>query len=587
MSSGETDERNQVEAVHIELVHSCVSEIAREFDTELDALIDKETNKNKDENHKRKMSMAFVHLALKASLGIEDYDAHESLTDGYRDFGIDAIHIGNVTDDTFEITLAQGKYVFDPSKAQGSLFPENDGIAMMIPGVRFLTKKNAPIPANRRLKEKIERIRYLKQTRVPTIRVLVCNNGLRWSADAQARIDMEGFGKHITWEHVNPLRLAAFFAARKVPKQKLNFVGDFLEEVFGDTKCIVGRMLASDIATLVNQCGDALFDPNVRGFLGLTRSRVNESILETLMNEEGRKNFYLFNNGLTMVCSSMEYDTEDDEDLMVTVGGLSVINGGQTCRTIQQAEHRCMVAGRSLGDTSVLVRLYAVPANESNLSSQIAFCTNSQNAVDLRDLRSGDSIQRSLEEAVARYGYSYHRLRADKVIRGAKKIPAPQAAEAVLCVWRRMPFEAASHKQVHFGNDYYSQIFSSDLTAGQLILATKILRSAKSQASRVSESNPVCIHGAHVLATTMGQLLLSELNLKLQDIQREGFEKADMHFEKTEHLLFGRAVKQVELAIKSYKDDDSPYSEGELPKLFRKARFVKGHLLKEQKEATE
>jgi hypothetical protein len=587
MSSGEAEEKKQVDAVHIELVHSCVSEIAREFDTELDALIDKETNKNKHENQKRKMSMAFVHLALKASLGIGDDDAHASLTDGYRDFGIDAIHIGNITDDAFEITLAQGKYVFDPTKAQGSLFPENDGIAMMIPGVRFVTKKNAPIPANKRLKEKIERIRFLKQTRVPKIRVLVCNNGLRWSADAQTRIDIEKFGKHITWEHINPLRLAAYFAARTVPKQKLNFVGDFLEETFGDTKCIVGRMHACEIATLVNQCGDALFDPNVRGFLGLTRSRVNEGILETLMSEEGRKNFYLFNNGVTMVCNWMEYDTEDEEDLMVTVGGLSVINGGQTCRTIQQAEHRCMVAGQSLGDTSVLVRLYAVPSSESNLGSQIAFCTNSQNAVDLRDLRSGDSIQRSLEEAVARYGYSYHRLRADKVIRGVKKIPAPQAAEAILCVWRRMPFESASHKQVHFGDDYYGQIFSSDLTAGQLILATKILRSAKSQASRNSESNPLCVHGAHILATTMGYFLLNELKLKLQDIQREGFEKADLHFEKTEHLIFSRALKHLESAIKTYKDDDSPYSESELPKLFRKSRFVKGHLLKEQKEALE
>jgi hypothetical protein len=85
----------------------------------------------------------------------------------------------------------------------------------------------------------------------------------------------------------------------------------------------------------------------------------------------------------------------------------------------------------------------------------------------------------------------------------------------------------------------------------------------------------------------MGHLLLKDLNYKLDDIQREGFEKADLHFEKSEHLLFDRALKQVESAIKSYEDDDSPYSEGELPRLFRKTRFVKGHLLKEQKEVTE
>jgi hypothetical protein len=587
MSAGETEKKKQVDAVHIELVHSCVSEIAREFDAELDALIDSETKKNSDENQKRKMSMAFVHLVLKASLGIDDADAHASLTDGYRDFGIDAVHIGNVTEDDFEITVAQGKYVFDPSKAQGSMFPENDGIAMVIPGVRFITKKNADIPANNRLAEKIERIRHLKQTRIPKIRVLICNNGLKWSPDAQARIDMEQFGKRINWEHVNPHRLAEHFAARKVPTQKLNFVGDFIEENFHGTSCLIGRMRVSDIATLVNQCGDSLFDPNVRGFLGTSRSRVNEGILKTLMDQKRRKNFYLFNNGLTMVCESMDYDAEDDSDLMVKVDGLSVINGGQTCRTIQHAEQQCIMAGQTLEDASVLVRLYAVPENAGDLSSQIAFCTNSQNPVDLRDLRSGDSIQRSLEEAVARYGYSYHRLRADKVIRGAKKIPAPLAAEAILCVWRRMPFEAAAHKQEHFSDRYYNQIYSSDLTAGQLILATKILRSSNSRSSQKSDSSPICLHGSHLLATVMGHLLLKELNYKLDDIQRDGFEKADLHFEKTDHLLFDRALKQVESAIKSYVDDDSPYSESELPKLFRKARFVKGHLLKEIKGAAE
>ncbi len=50
MSKGEAEEKKQVDAVHIELVHSCVCEIAAEFDSELDALIDKESKKNNEEN---------------------------------------------------------------------------------------------------------------------------------------------------------------------------------------------------------------------------------------------------------------------------------------------------------------------------------------------------------------------------------------------------------------------------------------------------------------------------------------------------------------------------------------------------------
>ncbi len=213
--------------------------------------------------------------------------------------------------------------------------------------------------------------------------------------------------------------------------------------------------------------------------------------------------------------------------------------------------------------------------------SRIALSTNSQNPVDLRDLRSGDSIQRGLENAVKAYGYSYHRFRADKIVRGARKLPAPLAAEAVLAVWRRMPFEAAAHKQQHFSDKYYQKIFSSDLTAGQLILATKILRSANARAAQKSESCPICLHGSHVLATVMGALLLKELGCKLEDLQREGFQKADQYFEQKEHSIFDQALSQLESSIRSYSDDDTPYGDSDLPKLFRKARFVKGHLLKQ------
>lgn len=581
MSAREAEEKKQVDAVQIELVHSCVCEIAEEFDPELEALIDKESKKNNDENQKRKMSMAFVMFTLKTALGISDEEALECLTDGFRDFGIDGIHIGNITDDEFEITIAQGKYVFDPNKAQDSIFPENDGVNVVLPSVRFIAKRTAEIPANPRLAKRIEVIRSLQAERVPRIRVLMCNNGLKWSSDAQRRIDLENFGDHVSWEHVNPDRISQYLTARIAKPERLKWTGKYFIEEFDGIRAIVGRMKVSEIAALVTRCGDSLFDPNVRGFLGFTRSRVNKEIQETLKSSTDRKNFYLYNNGLTMVCQKVKFNPQDDQDLMTPVTGIYVINGGQTCKAIQATYAEAAVSGEDLDEATVLVRLYEVPEEDAKLMSRIALSTNSQNPVDLRDLRSGDSIQRGLENAVQSYGYSYHRFRADKIVRGARKLPAPLAAEAVLAVWRRMPFEAAAHKQQHFSDKYYQKIFSVDLTAGQLILATKILRSANSRAAQKSEICPICLHGSHVLATVMGALLLMDISCKIEDLQREGFEKADQYFEHKEHSIFDRALTQLESAIRSYSDDDAPYGDSDLPKLFRKVRFVKGHLLKQ------
>jgi hypothetical protein len=287
-----------------------------------------------------------------------------------------------------------------------------------------------------------------------------------------------------------------------------------------------------------------------------------------------------------MVCQEVKVNTEEDEDLMTPVTGIYVLNGGQTCKAIQETYGEASVTGEDFDDATVLVRLYEVPEENVDLMSRIALHTNSQNPVDLRDLRSGDSIQRGLEQAVGAYGYSYHRIRADKIIRGAKKIPAPLAAEAILCVWRLMPFEAAAHQRQHFSDKYYRRIFGAELTAGQLILATKILRAATSQSKQRADDSPICRYGSHVLAMVMGQLLLKATGLKIGDLQREVFETADEYFEKNDHKLLDEAIKLVEEAVKSYKDEDAPYSDRDLPKLFRKGRF-KGHLLNALKGESE
>jgi hypothetical protein len=409
----------------------------------------------------------------------------------------------------------------------------------------------------------------------------MCNNGLLWSKDAQARIELEQFGDLVKWEHINPSRISKYLTQQTPRPERLQWTGKYFIEEFEGIRAIVGRMKASEIAALVTRCGDSLFDPNVRGFLGLTRSRVNKEIQATLSDRADRRNFYLYNNGLTMVCQTAKVNTADDRDLMTPVTGIYIINGGQTCRTIQRAHAEAALTGESLDDATVLVRLYEVPKENIELMARIALHTNSQNPVDLRDLRSGDSIQRALVTSVAAYGYEYHRFRADKIIRGAKKISAPMAAESVLCVWGWLPFEAASHKQQHFGDKYYSRIFSTDLTAGQLILAVKILRAAKSRSDQLGNTDPICVHGAYVIAVVMGQLLLKKTSLKQSDLQREAFEKADVYFEKNEHHLFDEARQAVEAAIVSYQDTDSPYAADALPGLFRKPRFIKGHLMKQ------
>ncbi len=84
------------------------------------------------------------------------------------------------------------------------------------------------------------------------------------------------------------------------------------------------------------------------------------------------------------------------------VEGLQIINGGQTSKTVQAtlAEPRRAAAPAAsldsdLGGAFVLVRLYQVARDSAAFVQTITLATNSQNPVDLRDLRSNDARQKT------------------------------------------------------------------------------------------------------------------------------------------------------------------------------------------------
>lgn len=101
-----------------------------------------------------------------------------------------------------------------------------------------------------------------------------------------------------------------------------------------------------------------MLERNVRKFLGLRINRVNENIRSTLVDEK-RNNFYFFNNGITIVCNNFRYNAWSSENWQVKVEVMQISEG------------------------------------DDELLTDITIATNSQNPVDLRDLR-GDAIPSSV-----------------------------------------------------------------------------------------------------------------------------------------------------------------------------------------------
>ncbi len=497
-------------------------------------------------------SAVFVLLTLKTLLDLSEAEAFDCLTEGGNDFGVDAIHLSDVVDGEFTATLVQAKY---KQRLDGvSNFDEN-GLIKAIQAVKYLFNPSAIMTVNKRLEARVEEIRSLiREGNLPRVRFILCNNGLVWTDSAQQLIAHERFPDRVRFEHINHDILIGLMQATKPVQDTLRLSGKAIVEDFNYIRVMVGKVPVTEIAELLKRHGDRLLERNIRRYLGLAGNRVNEGIRQTLNDPEQRPSFYFYNNGLTLTCKKFDYNALQGEDYQVRVEGLQIINGGQTCKTIEATLAGLVGNQRDLDKAYVLVRLYQLPAEGSELVRQITYATNSQNPVDLRDLRSNDPVQRQLEQSVGQLGFTYRRQRSDMAIKTAD-ITTATAAEAVLSVWRRRPHQAKFMSREHFGK-LYPVIFNADLNGAQLVIATLIFRFAENRRKRPPEGSPAFVpYASCYVAMLMGRYLLDEMTIKLIELDHRNFSFARTLVETKMEVYFGKALVAIQEALKKLYGD--------------------------------
>jgi len=531
-------------------IRKLAQDLAAEFETRL--------NIKNDEDKQR--SLAFVYLVVKTLLDLTDEEALDCLTEGGNDFGIDAIEIGEVEDGEFVVILVQGKYKRDLTG--DSNFPQG-GVEKMIQALRHLLDPDAKLTLNPRLALRIEAIRSLiRDGHIPRVRAVLCNNGLKWNDITQRLIDHAGFPtRQVNWEYCNHDDLVGLLMSVKPANEILRLTGKAIVEDFDYCRVLVGKVPVREIADLFDRQGDLLLERNVRRYLGLSGNRVNQAIAQTLTDDLERRHFYFYNNGITLVCGKFTYNALQSENFQVRVEGMQVINGGQTCKTIQQAlAPQAMLPGiqeqleQSLEKAFVLVRLYELPNGSDELVRSITFATNSQSPVDLRDLKSNDVRQKSLETAIQDLSFTYHRHRSTASFKPTD-ISSAIAAEAVLSVWRKRPHQAKFQGREHFGK-LYDLIFSSDLNGAQVIIATLLYRIAENKRRHPPGGAPEFIaYASCFIGMLMGQYLLADLGISLGQLNHLKFAEAKARLQQHEEAYFDKAVKEIDAAIKKLYGD--------------------------------
>lgn len=493
-------------------------------------------------------SLAFVYLCVKTILDLDADLTFDCLTEGGGDFGVDALHISEEYDGEFTVSLFQVKY---KNNLEGNAnFPEN-GIESLVKAIKYLFDPRTKLQhINQRLLTKVEEARSLiRDGYIPQVRAIACNNGLIWNAAGQETIARNDFGDQVTWEHVNHQSLVKILQASKPVKDTLQLSGKAIVEDMEFSRVLVGRISVTEIATLIERHGERLLERNIRRYLGLQGNRVNEGIRQTLMSDE-KNNFYFYNNGITLTCDNFSYNALQNGDYQVRIENLQIINGGQTCMTIAKTLQEPNLLTKS-AQAYVLLRLYQLPSDNDDLVQKITYATNSQNPVDLKDLRANDDRQQRLEIDIQQLGFNYRRKRADTGTRSTTDITSGVAAEAILSVWQQKPQQAKFFAREHFGK-LYDSIFTNQLNGAQVVIAVQLYRIAENRRKRPEAQDPDFVRYASCfIAMQMGRRLLNEMKLRTQDINHQNFQVARQLIEKNVDTYFNNSVQDIQQALQN------------------------------------
>ena len=531
-----------------------------------------------DEHKKR--AAAFLFLVAQTAFDLTDEEAFDGIVNGGNDFGVDALYFDPPNDGELPIILIQGKYKTDLSG--DSAFPENT-IAKMIDAIGALFDPTTTVSLNQRLEQRVEEIRsFVKGGAIPRVTAVAANNGKRWTGEAQQRINNaeKEFSRQVEWRYIGPEDILALLQARQPISAELKLSGQATVETFDFRRVLIGRMSVAELVRLTRAYDNKLFERNIRHYLGLAGNRVNEAVAATLRDPGQRANFYFYNNGLTLTCSQFRHNALQRDSWTVHVNDLQIVNGGQTTRTVQRVYEQI---GAEIGAAEVLVRIYEIQPDDSELVEAITFATNSQNPVDLRDLKANDPRQKNLAEAIAGLGYKYRAKREDQTVT-ADEFTSAVIAEAVLAVWRNRPHQARFSGREHFGA-LYDTIFEKNLNGAQAISAALLLRHAENRRKRPPRDAPDFLaYSSRFIAMLMGRYLLKDMEVKLQQLDHRNFGQARDLIEHEANSYVSRAEQQIGEALAPLFSDRERTLQ-RLSASFRRADLVDA-LLKADREVS-
>ena len=140
---------------------------------------------------------------------------------------------------------------------------------------------------------------------------------------------------------------------------------------------------------------DRLFHRNVR--FQLKGNKVNQGMKMTLRDETKQSSFWLYNNGLTIICLDFRVEEDAGQHYLI-IKGPQVVNGAQTTSAISDSVAH--IGPHKVSVQAKIIKALSGPTGDEQIQ-RIVERTNSQSVVKLADLVSNEPIHKQLQKQFA------------------------------------------------------------------------------------------------------------------------------------------------------------------------------------------
>lgn len=225
-----------------------------------------------------------------------------------------------------------------------------------------------------------------------------------------------------------------------------------------------------ELASLYRKDKTRIFSANIRDYLGSRKSdsNINNGIKTTA--ESDSNNFWVYNNGLTILTHSYEIQSKK-----IKLKGISIVNGAQTTGAVGSL--------KKLPDSKALVqaRIIAVTDSSLNLIDNIIRYNNSQNKVEAADFRSTDKVQRRLKDEFCQIPDAEYeggrRGSSSDIIRRKPNLLGSYTVGQALAAFHGEPITAYNKKAgIWISNKTYDKLFNDDTKAAHIVCCYSLVK---------------------------------------------------------------------------------------------------------------